>query len=406
MSWGYAVIDVETTGLFPGAGHRVAEIGVVLLDASGAVQDEWCTLVNPSRDLGTQHVHGITAADARRAPTFAEIAPELTRLLTGRVLVAHNLSFDARFLAAEYERLGFGALDVPHAGLCTMKLSNSFLYSAGRSLAACCEAAGVALAEAHSALHDARAAAGLLRYYLQLSPDDPRWAWAKRTAQSWPWPVLDGAAVPLVPRRRPDAVPDHFLARIVEVLPSVPEPPQADEYLTALDAALIDRDLSASEQDALVRAAEECGLDRDQVTALHRDYLRALAAAAIADGVLGGPEREDLALVAELLGLRRADLDLALAADHPALPPRERFRLAPKDSVVITGETRRPRSAWIGQAERAGLTVQKSVTKQTRLLMAADPDSLSRKADLARKYGIPIVTEDGFADLISRLPRG
>ncbi|WP_243794502.1 exonuclease domain-containing protein [Saccharopolyspora gloriosae] len=405
MAWGFAVIDVETTGLFPDAGHRIAEIGVVLLDPAGAVQDEWCTLVNPMRDLGAQHVHGIAAADARRAPTFAEIAPELTRLLTGRVLVAHNLSFDARFIAAEYERLGFGALDVPHAGLCTMKLSNNFLYAAGRSLAACCEAAGVPLAEAHSALHDARAAAGLLRYYLQLSPDDPRWSWAKRTALSGQWPVLDGTAVPLVPRRRPDAVPDHFLARIVEVLPSIPEPPQADEYLTALDAALIDRNLSATEQDALVQAAEGCGLDQDQVTALHRDYLRALAAAAIADGVISEPEREDLALVAQLLGLRRSDLDFALAADHPALAPRERFRLTPEDSVVITGETRRPRSAWIGQAEQAGLTVQRSVTKRTRLLMAADPDSLSRKADLAREYGIPIVTEDGFADLISRLTR-
>ncbi|MCX2730544.1 3'-5' exonuclease [Saccharopolyspora sp. NFXS83] len=332
MSWGYAVIDVETTGLLPSAGHRVAEIGVVLLDPAGAVEDEWRTLVNPLRDLGAQRLHGITAADARQAPTFAALAPELTRLLTGRVLVAHNLSFDARFLAAEYERIGHGALHLPAAGLCTMKLSNSFLYAAGRSLVACCEAAGVALAEARSALHDARAAAGLLRYYLQLSPDDPRWAWAERTAQSWPWPVLDGPDVALAPRRRPDAVPDHFLARIVEVLPSVLEPPQADEYLTALDAALVDRNLSIGEQDALAQTAEHCGLDQEQVTALHDDYLRALAAAATAGGVLGEPEREDLVLVAELLGSSRAGLDVALAADHPALAPR--LRQAPEAAVL------------------------------------------------------------------------
>ncbi|MCS7483172.1 exonuclease domain-containing protein, partial [Umezawaea endophytica] len=68
---GYAVVDVETTGIHPGRHHRVVEVAVVRLDTEGRVLDEWCTLVNPERDLGPQHVHGITAAEARLAPAWA-----------------------------------------------------------------------------------------------------------------------------------------------------------------------------------------------------------------------------------------------------------------------------------------------------------------------------------------------
>ncbi|GGT40553.1 exonuclease domain-containing protein [Nonomuraea spiralis] len=49
---GYAVIDVETTGLRTSWHDRVIEVAVVLLDPLGCVTREWSTLVNPERDLG------------------------------------------------------------------------------------------------------------------------------------------------------------------------------------------------------------------------------------------------------------------------------------------------------------------------------------------------------------------
>ncbi|QMW64912.1 3'-5' exonuclease [Mumia sp. ZJ1417] len=104
----YAVIDTETTGLSPKYHHRIAEIGVVLVDGSGRIEHEWSTLVNPDRDLGPQRIHGIRAADARRAPRFEDLAAHLVELLRGRTLVAHNLPFDLTFLEAEYARLGTG----------------------------------------------------------------------------------------------------------------------------------------------------------------------------------------------------------------------------------------------------------------------------------------------------------
>jgi len=130
VSAGYAVVDVETTGLFAGRWHnRVVEVGVVHVGRDGVVTDEWCTLVNPERDLGPQHIHGVCASDVRTAPTFGEIAGDLAARLAGRVVVAHNLGFDLRFLRYEYERLGFSVPLEVELGLCTMAMSERYLWS-------------------------------------------------------------------------------------------------------------------------------------------------------------------------------------------------------------------------------------------------------------------------------------
>jgi DNA polymerase-3 subunit epsilon len=182
----YAVVDVETTGLRPSWHDRIVEIAVVRLDAAGRVEDSWTTLVNPKRDLGPQHIHGITAADARRAPTFDQVAGYLTQLLRGRVLVAHNLSFDAMFLAAEYGHLGIEMPAHRDVGLCTMNMAGRYLPS-GRSLADCCVAAGILSTDAHTALGDALAAAGLLTCYLDRAGQPPPWATTVAAAGAARW---------------------------------------------------------------------------------------------------------------------------------------------------------------------------------------------------------------------------
>jgi DNA polymerase-3 subunit epsilon len=402
----YAVVDVETTGLFPGRHDRVVEIGVVLLDRNGVAVDEWCSLVNPGRDLGPQHIHGIRASEVREAPTFADIAGDLAQRLIGHVVVAHNLSFDIRFLSAEYHRIGAHVPLGYDRGICTMGLSDTYLHNAARSLAACCASAGIDHHNAHSALHDARACAGLLAHFIRATSRPEPWSDLLAAARYDVWPELPPGCGRTCARQSADAQPMAFLARLIDRLPRVQYPPRADDYLALLDRALLDRHLSSSEQDALIEVAQALDLTVTDAMELHRQYLAALAAVAWQDGVVTVGERDDLLTVAELLGLTAQDVDIVerIAKESRDSTPWGKFSLKPGDLIAFTGQMTGLRDDWEQRATKHGLKIaENSLTKTTRLLVAADPDSLSGKASKARRYGIPIVTTQAFEKLLEQM---
>lgn len=192
---GFAVIDFETTGFSPAKGDRAVEVGVVLLAPDGFREGEWDTLLNPMRDVGPSWVHGITDDDVQQAPEFAEVAGALSELLAGRVLVAHNLAFDARFLDGEYRRLGYELGVGGGSGLCTMQLARRYAPGRQVTLEACCERCGISRYAAHCALDDARATGELLRRYLAQEPA-PEQAWANGVGASLAieWPRGEGRA--------------------------------------------------------------------------------------------------------------------------------------------------------------------------------------------------------------------
>jgi len=167
MNQGFAVVDFETTGLSPAKGDRAIEIGLVHVAPDGTLEDEHETLIHVDRSVGASWVHHITARDLLHAPDFEGIAHELRDLLAGRVFVAHNVSFDSRFLLAEYSRMGASIPVHQSTMLCTMKLSRSLI---GRGkLSDCCDYFGIANEDAHSALGDAHATALLLGVYGQIN---------------------------------------------------------------------------------------------------------------------------------------------------------------------------------------------------------------------------------------------
>ncbi len=100
------VLDFETTGLSPGQGDRAIEIGAVRLER-GLITDRFQRLMNPGRrvDAFIEEYTGITNSMLSRAAPCAEVMDEFADFVAGYDLVAHNASFDQRFLDAELLRI-------------------------------------------------------------------------------------------------------------------------------------------------------------------------------------------------------------------------------------------------------------------------------------------------------------
>ncbi|NED86095.1 DEDDh family exonuclease [Streptomyces sp. SID11233] len=157
---GYAVVDVETTGL--ARDDRIISAAVYRLDAQGNVEDHWYTLVNPERDPGPVWIHGLTSDVLEGAPLFPEIAAQLSERLTGRVLVAHNAAFDWSMLAREYARAS--VIAPVQQRLCTIALSKELrLPLPNHKLESLAAHFGVVQQRAHHALDDARVLAEAFR---------------------------------------------------------------------------------------------------------------------------------------------------------------------------------------------------------------------------------------------------
>jgi DNA polymerase-3 subunit epsilon len=154
----FVALDTETNGL---AGERceLTEVGAVLV-GGGELHDEFASLVGIANPLGRgiQRFTGITQAMVDAAPAPEDVLPRLAKLLRGRVLVAHNASFDVRVLRQAFAR---AALEWPAPPvICTVALARRFApLQRRRGLATLAAALGIEVDEVHRALPDARTCA-------------------------------------------------------------------------------------------------------------------------------------------------------------------------------------------------------------------------------------------------------
>ncbi len=100
------VLDFETTGLSPNQGSRAIEIGAVLIE-QGKVIDRFQQLMNPGFPISQfiESYTGITNQMLRKAPPCAEVMEQFADFIGDHNLVAHNASFDRRFLDAELDSI-------------------------------------------------------------------------------------------------------------------------------------------------------------------------------------------------------------------------------------------------------------------------------------------------------------
>ena len=103
MAKKFIILDTETTGLEVQQGHRIIEIGAVLLNDRKKSEEHFHTYLNPSRliDEEASKVHGIMNEDLLDKPYFEEVAEEFLEFVDGSTLVIHNAAFDVGFLNNE-----------------------------------------------------------------------------------------------------------------------------------------------------------------------------------------------------------------------------------------------------------------------------------------------------------------
>lgn len=165
----YAIIDVETTGLSPKT-ERLTEIAIIIFE-NGEIVNEFSSLINPEKKVPYRitQLTGINDQMVQAAPHFYEIAKKIVEMTSDCTFVAHNASFDYRFIQAEFSRYGF---DYQRKVLDTVKLSRKLLpgfrsYSLGKLTAQL----GIQINNRHRALGDAKATVELLKKLINVDPD-------------------------------------------------------------------------------------------------------------------------------------------------------------------------------------------------------------------------------------------
>ena len=169
----FVVFDLETTGVNPRF-DRVVEFAGVKRLPDGS-EESLRYLVNPGCPIppGATAVHGITDADVRDAPVFAEVARAVLGFLSGCDVGGFGVSrFDVPLLTHEFERAGL-AFDT--ANVQVIDALTIFHRREPRDLSAAVRRyCGRELADAHSAEADARAAMDVIEGQLAAYGDLPR----------------------------------------------------------------------------------------------------------------------------------------------------------------------------------------------------------------------------------------
>jgi len=103
------ILDTETTGISPEAGHRIIEIGAIEIVDRKITDNNFQTYLNPKRsiDPGSIHIHGITDEFVADKPEFQEIMQEFIDFVNDAELIMHNAPFDVAFINRELSLAGY-----------------------------------------------------------------------------------------------------------------------------------------------------------------------------------------------------------------------------------------------------------------------------------------------------------
>jgi DNA polymerase-3 subunit epsilon len=382
----YVVLDTENTGTMKA--DRIVEIALVAFKGTEVIE-EWSTLVNPQRDVGKTNIHGITASMVSSAPIFLDVINDIFRIINNRVLVAHNLGFDARMLIQEFNRAKTQG-DIGK-GFCTMSAARRLLPPEKSSLTDACSEFGIKIIDAHSALGDCKMT---MELFNQLSEDEQEVSPAMVDYSS------DMNPARVLVRTAFNNKIDDALERIQAFTKKVPFPTSDEKfiaYLLLLNMAMQDLIISSEEESELNKWAEDLGVSQKDVKKLHTGYLDSFIQAALRDGVITLQEREMIEKVGSALHLPVVIPETA----QPIKANSDNLNVGKK--VCFTGAAIGFNGEQISRedlealAAKVGLHPVNDVTKKgCDVLVAADESSMSGKAKKAKDWGIPVISVEKF----------
>ncbi|NBC16851.1 MAG: DEDD exonuclease domain-containing protein [Bacteroidetes bacterium] len=160
----FVVVDTETTGTKAGE-DRLIEVAAVRV-VEGEVVDRFAQLINPERSVPRRitQLTGISTGMVFDQPPAAEVLPAFLDFLGDGVFVAHNLSFDLRFLNAELDLADLREID--NAALCTLRLARRLLPNLrSKGLSGLAKHYGIQIDARHRAFGDAQATAKVLLHF-------------------------------------------------------------------------------------------------------------------------------------------------------------------------------------------------------------------------------------------------
>ncbi|MFY9150619.1 MAG: 3'-5' exonuclease [Prolixibacteraceae bacterium] len=160
----YAIIDIETTGQAAKTG-KITEIAIYIHNGF-EITGSFSSLINPECYIPglITNLTGIDNEMVRNAPKFFEVAKKIVEMTTDKIFVAHNVSFDYRFVQEEFKRLGY---NYERKTMCTVRMGRKFLpghksYSLGKL----CSELNISINGRHRAAGDALATVKLFELIL------------------------------------------------------------------------------------------------------------------------------------------------------------------------------------------------------------------------------------------------
>ena len=163
------VFDTETTGIFPGDGHRIVEIGAIELIHRVPTGRSFHTYIDPCRAMpkDAQGVHGLSSDFLTGQPVFEMVIDDFLGFIGDAPLVAHNAQFDMEFLNWELRRAGMTPLPLDRA-IDTLEIARKRHPGGKNGLDGLCARYGIDLSARtkHGALLDAEL---LARVYVELT---------------------------------------------------------------------------------------------------------------------------------------------------------------------------------------------------------------------------------------------